>query len=96
MTMDAVITAHLELTRLGPCEWEIVDLRHPADDAWRSFGLVRDDEETVVVTWRPGVPLPTRYATAESALDDAMRWAEHHTGGTRPIPIPHFAPPVAR
>jgi hypothetical protein len=93
MTMDAVIPLRLELVRTGPCEWMIVEAGN-ADGVTRSIADVLDDEDDVVVSWQGEVPLPTRYRTAEEALDDIMRWLDRTHGGTRPIPIPHF-PPVA-
>jgi len=82
----------LGLTRIGPCDWVIMELGASHDDTAALIGAVSDDGDDVVVTWHRDVPLTTRYLTAEDALDDVTGWLAHHRGGTRPIPIPHFPP----
>ncbi len=70
--------------------WEIRTV-----DAALIAHIVMTDDDQVRVTWYRSIPLPPVYTTAHVALVDLVMWESRPRGGTKPIPIPHLAPPKA-
>jgi len=83
------------LWQLLPTEWVVCDLRVPSDDARCVIAHIRLDAEDdlVDVRWHEECSRPTRYLSVDAVLDDLREEAFRQRGRTRPIEIPHFAPP---
>ncbi|GAA1968906.1 hypothetical protein [Microbacterium deminutum] len=87
--------ASLELARTVTGWWFICDRDYRRDDARFVVAWMHEvDIDDVEVMWTGAVPLPTRYVSADTVLDDLIHFCAG-SGSERPIPIPHFPPLVA-
>lgn len=81
-----------ELQQVTGVSWVIVDHRYRVSGARHVVAHIwRVSDEVYEVTWLTDVALPSRYVSPSSVVDDLRR---ENSRRTRPIPIPHFAPPA--
>ncbi len=87
----------LELVPLARGGWRLCDRAVPADDASHVVAYIERGRDGFEVVWLRGARRQTRLATIEDAVLEAARLMaqESSTGGRRPVPIPHLAPPRA-
>ena len=83
----------LELVRIDAVHWLIHDYGFAPSDASHLVACVEECEDAFDVVWvRAGIPLPTRYLTAQDILEDFARWQQRARRDTRPLPIASFPP----
>jgi hypothetical protein len=84
------------LKRVTPSEWIIEDRRYESDDPRHVVACVYEYSDTEVeVAWLRDLPLALRYANAQEVLHEVAR-VQDPSRATRPIPIPHLPPLLAR
>lgn len=82
-----------ELVRIDDAHWLIHDRRHPEPDRRHVAAVLAETDHEVDVVWMaPEIPLPTRYRTAASVIDDLARWSATRAPQSRPIEIPSVPP----
>lgn len=83
-----------ELQAVDETTWIIRDRAHiPRDPAHLVASLHHTEDDEIEVIWMRPTPLPVRYASPTSVLDDLIHWSRRPSGGSRrPVPIPHFPP----
>ena len=92
-TVRDVSFDHCDLQRVDAISWIIRNrAAHPGDPDHIVAFVYEPDERGVEVIWMTETPLPIRYLTPESALDDLRRWSNRTSQEGRPVPIPHLPP----
>ena len=82
----------LVLRKVNGWEWRIEDVAYSVDDSRRLLACIYHASDVVDVAWSHGIPLPTRYPSAQEVLLDIRIWLNPVPRNTAPTPIPHFAP----
>lgn len=92
--LGSAATETFTMERIGRAEWVIRDGRVSSDDPQGLVArILETDDDLVQVIWFDGSARPALYLSASAVLEDVRVTATRCAPGTRPIEIPHFAPP---
>lgn len=85
----------LELIPIDEGRWRLCDGRAQRSDASYVVAYIEEVDDGLDVVWLRGGRLPARFAHIDEVTAVATRIVAEgdSRGSTRPVPIPHHAPP---